>query len=187
MPTDAAKSERKVETVTLLCTDLRAFSEFYGNLKPMELADLMDTHYEDAAAIITAERGWVDKFMGDSILAYFDDAGAETRAVNAALKLKAKVAERWPDLPMSVGIATGAAVVGHFGPPSHRVYTVFGHVCSHAVVLERRSHVTGFKILVDENTRAKLGTKLPVDEHPTHGNARLEGTKVFEISLHAHA
>jgi adenylate cyclase len=178
--------DRKVQTVTVLCTDLRAFSEFYGNLKPMELADLMNTHYEDAVEIVAGEGGHVDKFMGDSIMAFFDSANAESRAVSAGVKLKAKVAERWSDLPMSIGIATGEAVIGHFGPASHRVHTLFGDCCTRAVRLERRSHITGFKILVDEHTKARLGKQVHVDEHPTHGSAALQETKVYEIGLHAH-
>jgi adenylate cyclase len=180
------KNQRAVRKITALCSDLRAFSEFYDDLKPLELADLMDTHYADAAAIITEEGGKVDKFIGDSVLAHFgsdDAAHPEAKAVNAAIRLKAKVAERWPDLPISIGIATGEAVVGQFGPAAHRFHTAFGDVITRAVQLERRSHITGFKILVDEDTRAKLGKQVHVDEHSTRGNPALDRTKVFEIGL----
>jgi adenylate cyclase len=180
---------RSVRKITSLYTDLRAFSEFYNGLTPTELAGMMNTHYEDAAAIIDKEGGTVDKFIGDSVLAYFNAPNAvkdaEQRAVSAALKLKAKVASRWPDLPMSVGIATGEAVVGDFGPSAKRAFTAVGDVVTRAIQLERRSHFTGFKILVDEETHAKLAGKFPVDEHPTRGSAVLEGTKVFEIGLSA--
>ena len=123
--------------------------------------------------------------MGDSILAHFnlssDDMHPETRAVNAAIRLKAKVAERWPDVPISAGIATGEAVVGHFGPPTHRVYTALGEVVTRAARLERRSHRTGFGILVDEQTCAGLGANVAVVVHSTDGGVALEGARVFEI------
>jgi adenylate cyclase len=182
-------AERAVRKITYLYTDLRAFSEFYTGLKPMQLAGFLDTYYGDAAKIIADEHGTVDGFVGDSIFASFNAkiavTQAEQRAVSAALRLKAKVAERWPDLPMSVGIATGKAVVGYFGPSSQRFYTSFGDVCSRAILLERRSHFTGFKILVDEPTRARLGSRFPIEPHSSRGNAALEGTKVFEIGLDA--
>jgi len=185
----SAKVEREVRKITSIYTDLRAFIEFYDGLSPMELAGLMNTYYEVAAAAISEEGGTVDKYIGDSVLAHFNAPAKvnhpEQRAVNAALKLKAKVAKSWPDLPMSVGIATGEAVVGKFGPPAGRVFTAFGDVVTRAMQLERRSHFTGFKILVDEPTRSKLGARFPLAEHPTSDSRDLGGTKVFEIGLHA--
>jgi class 3 adenylate cyclase len=103
--------------------------------------------------------------------------------VDAAIKLKAKVAERWPTLPISIGIATGVAVVGYFGPSFKRSFTAFGDVVGRARILERRSHITGFKILVDDLTRAKLPRGIRVDEHPSVEHPTVAGKKVFEIGL----
>lgn len=191
MPQSSASNKRNVEVrkITVLHTDLRAFCEFNTGLSPKELAALMNTYYEDAATIIRDTGGTVDKFVGDSVLAHFNAPTlvrqSEMRAVDAALKLKAKVAERWPSLPISIGIATGIAVVGYFGPSFKRAYTAFGDVVGRARVLERRSHFTGFKILVDDATRGKLARSIPVDKHPSFKHPTVMGTKVFEIGLGA--
>ena len=179
-----ANSDRTLRTITTLYTDLRAFSDRYTDLTLAQLADLIDTHYADAAAIVADCGGAVDKFMGDSILAHFNAVGelpdAATRAVVAARRLKARVAERWPSLPLSAGVATGEAIVGHFGPPSQRFHTAFGDVVTRAARLERRSHATGFPILIDQATRAALAADIAVREHPTAGTA-LEALQVFEV------
>jgi class 3 adenylate cyclase len=185
----STKSKGKLQEITVLHTDLRAFCEFNSELQPTELAALMDTYYKDAATIVRDEGGTVDKFIGDTVLACFNaptrvDA-PETRAVNAALKLKAKVAERWPTLPISIGIATGMAVVGYFGPPFKRAYTAFGDVVGRARVLERRSHNTGFKILVDQTTRSRLPKSVRIDEHPKVEHPTVGEGRVFEIGLGA--
>ncbi len=191
MPRSSASSKEEVQVrkITVLYTDLRAFTEFNSALRPRQLASLMNTYYKDAATIIRDAGGTVDKFIGDSVLAHFNSAKAvkqpELRAVEAASGIKAKVAERWPDLPVSIGIATGKAVTGYFGPSFHRSYTAFGDVVTRAVVLERRSHFTGFKIIVDSETRGKLGAKFPADEHPAFDDPLVKGMKVFEIGLGA--
>lgn len=179
-------NDRTIRTITSLCTDLRGFSKLFQDLTPMALADLLDTYYEDAAAIVGDEGGRVDTFLGDSVLAHFtaspdETLNAETRAVTAALRLKTKVAERWSGLSMSVGIATGAAVVGHFGPSSRRFYTAFGDVVSRAVALERRSHVAGFTVLVDRQTRERLSDRIAVETHITDGAPVAGNTDVFEV------
>jgi adenylate cyclase len=182
---DHARKDRTVRRITSLYTDLHAFGRLHEGLQPLALADLVNTHYEDAAAIVVDERGALDKFIGDSILAHFNLLGdlthPERRAVNAAIRLKAKVAERWPDISISVGVATGEAVVGFFGPSTHRVHTALGEVVTRAALLERRSHRTGFGILVDELTYAGLGADVPMVAHSIDGGAALEGTRMFEI------
>jgi adenylate cyclase len=191
MPSSSGTSELEmaVRKVTVLYTDLRAFCEFNRGLGSTELAAFMNTYYDDAATIIRDTGGTVDKFVGDSVIAHFNSptivARSEQRAVNAALQLKAKIAERWPELPISIGIATGKAVVGYFGPSFQRFYTAFGDVVTRALVLERRSHFTGYKILIDAATQNKLGSHFPVDEHPSFEHPSLEGAKVFEVGLGA--
>src|SRR5882724_8830031 len=149
MPRSSASSKTDVQVrkITVLHTDLRAFIDFNTGLRPKQLANLLNTYYQDAATIVRDEGGVVDKFIGDSVLDHFNSPKAvarpEERAVNAALQIKAKVTERWPNLPISIGIATGRAVVGYFGPSFQRSYTAFGDVVTRAMVLERRSHFTG--------------------------------------------
>jgi adenylate cyclase len=178
-------AETAIQRVTALAADIRCFLEFTEKLSAEQVGTFMHTYYCEAGEAIGQAGGTVDKFMGDTVLAVFNAhekaAGAEQRAVKASIDLKQRFAARWPDLPLSVGVATGEAVVGTFGPASHRTRTAFGNVMIRAFVLERRSHTTGFRILVDAATRNALDGISTREHarfyHPTLAN---EGP-VFEI------
>jgi adenylate cyclase len=179
-------NDRTLTTITSLCTDLRGFSELHENLTPMALADLLDVYYADMAAIVSDAGGHVDTFLGDSVLAHFtsapgDSDNAGTRAARAALQMKAAVSQRWPTLAMSIGIATGEAVVGHFGPAPRRFFTAFGSVVSRAVALERRSHKSGFTVLVDRATREQLAGPLAVAVHVRRDDKGNGHDEIFEV------
>ena len=186
MSVPIVNNDRTLTTITSVCTDLRGFSELHENLTPIALADLLDVYYAETAAIVANAGGHVDTFLGDSVLAHFttspdDEANAATRAVTAALHMKAAIALRWPRIAMSIGIATGEAVVGHFGPPSHRFHTALGSVVSRAAALERRSHKSGFTVLVDRATRDQLTGPFAITLHVGHGEKADHHEEMFEV------
>ena len=186
MSVPIVNNDRTLTTITSLCTDLRGFSELHENLTPMVLADLLDVYYAETAAIVADAGGRVDTFLGDSVLAHFttspdDAANAATRAVTAALHMKAAIAQRWPTIAMSIGIATGEAVVGHFGPASHRFHTALGSVVSRAAALERRSHHSDFTVLMDRATRDQLTGPFAITAHVRHGEKADRHEEMFAV------
>ena len=118
-----ALSNRTLEgrkTVTVLFCDLVAFTELAGRLDPEVLRHLMLRFFEQAASVIEAHGGTVEKFVGDEVMAVFgvpvvheDDA---LRAVRAAIDVRDCVAEldRASDIQLEVriGINTGEVVTG---------------------------------------------------------------------------
>lgn len=188
MPRKARPSRdaRKLRQVTVLFTDLDRFLTWSRHLSLGELAEFMDLYYRDAGLIVRKFGGTVDKFIGDSVMAIFNAPdqlrNAERRAVQAAIALRARLSERWPDLRMSVGIATGKGIVGHFGPSFHRMYTAFGDVVNRAYLLERQSSRTDFRILLDAPTFKHLGVGIPARKHPRLDPKLVkDGQPIFEI------
>lgn len=177
---------RKLRRVTIVFTDLDRFLTWSRNLSLQELAGFMDQYYSDAANIVRKFGGTVDNYFGDSVVAIFNAPESirnhERRAVQAAIALRARLSERWPELRMSVGVATGRGIVGHFGPSFHRTYTAFGDVVHLAARLERQSSRTDFRILLDAETYRALGVGIPARKH-----ARIEpslvgsGDPIYEI------
>lgn len=182
----SASNGRKVRKITVVFTDLDRFLTWSQSLSLSELATFMDLYYRDAGLIIRKFGGLVDKFFGDSVMAIFNAPDTvrnhERRAVQAAIALRAQLSGRWPELRMSVGVATGTGIVGHFGPAFHRSYTAFGDVVQRAAQLERQSSRTDFKILLDAETYRGLGVGIPARKH-----ARLDpgligdGEPIYEI------
>jgi len=175
-----------VQRTSVVVTDLKSFLAFNEGLRPEELAAFLDTYYREADRVVRSFGGRVSQFIGDSVIALFTAKGprrnAEQKAVLAAVALKSALARKWHDLPLSVGVATGDAVVGDFGPTNNRRFQAFGPVVTRACALERRSHITGFNVLLDSATRDKLNGDLRPVRHPSfdHPAVKAEAT-LFEI------
>ncbi|MBI2306969.1 MAG: adenylate/guanylate cyclase domain-containing protein [Rhodocyclales bacterium] len=141
--------------ITVLFSDIRNFTTTSERLRPEEVVEMLNRWLERACAVVQAEGGSVDKFIGDAIMAEF---GAPLhypdharRALRAALGLQAMaeemrnwMAERFADrdLPpfsIGVGVHTGTAVVGNVGAPERMEYTAIGDTVNLASRLEGSS------------------------------------------------
>lgn len=128
--TDLSRGERRV--ITVLFADIKDYTALSERLDPEQVEDLVGGLFREFSEVITAHGGYVDKFMGDAILALFgaprslgDDA---ERAVTAALEMqrRAKQANLGRDvrLDVRVGLDTGEVVVGNLGQRGE--YTAIG-------------------------------------------------------------
>jgi len=138
--------------------------------------------------VVFAYDGLLDKFYGDGVMAVFgpprvrpDDAA---RAVEAAIKLHERVAQLAPklDYPLeiSVGLATGDVVAGHFGSAQRMDYTVIGDAVNLASGLQNAAPPGA--IYCDEETFAAAGGQI---SHPMQKiAARIKGRGEL-VTVHA--
>jgi class 3 adenylate cyclase/tetratricopeptide (TPR) repeat protein len=100
--------------VTSLFADVRGYTEMTAAEAPVEVANRIATLYRFATAAVERRGGVVDKFAGDAVMATFNVSGRSVDhardALEAALTLRDKAALM--DLPLGIGIATGAAILG---------------------------------------------------------------------------
>jgi class 3 adenylate cyclase len=100
--------------ITSLFADVRGYTNMSIADAPAEVADRMAGLYRFARAAVERRGGVVDKFAGDAVMATFNVSGRSVDhvvdALEAALALRDKAA--LTDLPLGVGIATGAAILG---------------------------------------------------------------------------
>lgn len=135
-------------TLTILFTDIRGFSTQVEHLSPAETADFLNRHFALLAACIEAEDGTVDKFIGDSIMAFWgapeDQPDHAARALRAAVAMHAAIAaenERRsrsgePATAIRIGVHSGPVVVGNIGSQNRLNYTVIGDTVNVAARLE---------------------------------------------------
>ncbi|GAC1309053.1 MAG: hypothetical protein NVSMB19_22600 [Vulcanimicrobiaceae bacterium] len=153
--------ERK--RATMCFADIRGFTSLAARLPAERVVDILNTYFEEAVRIVFEHDGMLDKFYGDGLMAVFgtprmreDDAG---RAVAAAIRLHEVVAQLGPklDYPLkiSVGLATGDVVAGHFGSAKRMDYTVIGDAVNLANGLQ--SAAPAGAIYCDEATIAAAG------------------------------
>ncbi|MDJ0947291.1 MAG: adenylate/guanylate cyclase domain-containing protein [Alphaproteobacteria bacterium] len=134
--------------VTVLFTDIVDFTAIGARLSPTQLAALLNAHFTLLAEAIEEEEGTVDKYIGDSIMAFWgaptdqpDHAARACRAAQGmARRLRAENVRRGgageEPLGLRIGIHSGLAIVGNVGAPGRVNYTLIGDTVNIAQRLE---------------------------------------------------
>ncbi|UPJ41168.1 adenylate/guanylate cyclase domain-containing protein [Bradyrhizobium sp. 40] len=159
----------EMRNVTMFFSDLSGFSSIAETMTPGELVTLMNEYLSAMTDIIESHGGYVDKYIGDSIVAMFgapaDDPAHARHAVNAALKCHAKLAElnagsaafAGRGLSHRIGLNSGEAVVGNIGSRRRFNYTVMSDTVNVASRLEGANKYYGTAIMASESTMAQTG------------------------------
>ena len=145
-PTFEAEADRR--TVTVLFADLSGFTPLSERLDPEVMQSLQNELFEELTAAVQNFGGFVDKFIGDALLALFGAPLAHEddpeRALNAALdmvKRTERMGERWHarvgfPLVLHIGVNTGPVVTGGFGVGAAKSYSVTGDTVNTAQRLQ---------------------------------------------------
>jgi class 3 adenylate cyclase/tetratricopeptide (TPR) repeat protein len=181
-PEGEGSGDAERRQVTVLFSDMVGSTALSGKIDPELLGGLIRRYQDAAAGAIGRYGGFVAKFMGDGVLAYFgfprafEDAAG--RAVRAAIDILAEVGcIELPDrtrIQTRVGIATGLVVVGEIiGTGSAQERTIVGETPNLAARLQALAGPD--TILVSESTRNLLGGLFELEttgEHELKGFAR---------------
>jgi class 3 adenylate cyclase len=153
--------------VTLFFSDVAGFTGISEELGPEGLVTLMNTYLAAMTDIIEAHDGFVDKYIGDAIVAVFgaphDDEAHALSAVGAALACRAKLASMQGEFATErrvdarIGLNTGEVLVGNIGSERRFNYTVMGDPVNVAARLEAVNKQYGTSVLVSETTAAACG------------------------------
>src|SRR5215510_7946612 len=136
----------------------------------MLMVTLLNHHFGLQALAVQEHRGVVDKFVGDSVVAFWgppfvkaeEHAKLACRAAQAELRALDNLRRELPDITglrrdapaidICIGICTGEVVVGNIGSENTRSYTVIGDTVNLAARLERANRFYGTQILISEST-----------------------------------
>ena len=153
--------------MTVLFTDIRGFTNIAEGLDPTQLTKMMNEFLTPLTQIIHSNRGTIDKYMGDAIMAFWGaplkDEDHAKNALNAALEMKGslknineKFAKRgWPAIKIGIGINTGNMVVGNMGSSFRMAYTVMGDAVNLGARLESLTKNYGVEIVVSEFVKSQ--------------------------------
>ena len=162
----AASPEAERRQLTVMFCDLAGSTALSSRLDPEDMRDVIRAYQDSCAGVIARFNGYLAKYMGDGILAYFgwprgeeDDA---ERAINAALGIVDAVGAIAPpmgqDEPLAVriGIATGPVVVGDIvGEGAAQEAAVTGETPNLAARLQEIAGANA--VVIDPTTRALVG------------------------------
>ena len=156
------------QDLTVLFSDIRNFTTISEGLDPGELGRLMNDYLGAMTAIIRRNRGTLDKYIGDAIMAFWGapvaDSDHARHAVLTALAMQREIrrldepfrARGWPALHAGIGINTGTMTVGDMGSAVRKAYTVLGDAVNAGARLEGLTKEYGVDILVGEATKAQV-------------------------------
>lgn len=151
--------------LTVMFCDMRGFTQMSETMGPTELQTLLNAVFSRLTELIRRNRGTVDKYMGDCVMAFWgapvaapDHAAlAVTTARQMVLAVEQFNAERAQQgltaLRVGVGLNTGTMCVGDMGSVLRRSYTVVGDAVNLASRLEGLSKLYGVDIVASETTR----------------------------------
>ena len=165
----------EARTVTLMFADVRGFSALSEGRPPEELVRFVNRLFSPLSDTILANRGTIDKFLGDAVMAFWNapiaDADHARNACRAALAMQSDIAHLNAALAeeaaacgdtalpvrLGIGLNTGACVVGNMGSPERFDYSVLGDAVNVAARLEEATKSYGSRIVVGAETAALAG------------------------------
>jgi class 3 adenylate cyclase len=184
--------------LTVLFTDMIGFSAISQRLTPPQLADFLNRHFGLLAACIEAEGGTVDKYIGDSVMAFWgapepqpDHAARACRAakrIAEALHVEnaRRTAKGMRPVRVRIGIHSGPAIAGNIGAPGRINYTLIGDTVNTAQRLEQLGKevddgVADAVVLVSGATAAEAhDTELhPLGAHTLRG--RVDEIEIYRL------
>src|SRR5260370_5462651 len=156
--------------VTVFFSDLAGFSSISENMTPAELVAFINEHLSTMTDIIESKGGYIDKYIGDSIVAVFgapaDDRDHASNAGRAALGCRGRLDElnqgsaafRGYKVAHRMGLNSGEALVGNIGSRRRFNYSVMSDAVNVASRLEGANKYYGTTIAASEMTVALTGS-----------------------------
>ncbi len=167
-----AKLEAQTNKITILFTDISSFSSISEEAKPQDLVDQLSEYFDSIATIIHKHNGIIDKYIGDSVMAFWgapqpnehqarDACLAALEIEKSVEQLNAKwISEGKKAFLTRIGINTGVSLIGNFGSSERFNYTAIGDSVNLANRLESLNKVYGSQIIVSESTEKEAGKDL---------------------------
>jgi class 3 adenylate cyclase len=184
--------------VTVFFSDLAGFASISENMTPAELVAFMNEYLSAMTDIIESKGGYVDKYIGDSIVAVFgapaDDSEHASNAARAALGCRARLDELNRDsaafkgykVAHRMGLNSGAALVGNIGSRRRFNYSVMSDAVNVASRLEGANKYYGTTIAASEMTVELTGSTFTWRElDAIRVKGRATPVKIYELLAEA--
>ncbi|MBL8020382.1 MAG: GAF domain-containing protein [Leptospirales bacterium] len=175
--------------VSVLFSDIRNFTTLAEKMKPHDVLQFLNEYLKRMSIAISKHNGFVDKFIGDAIMAIFETGhpGAAVRAgidmlraltvYNRELKKK-----NIPPIGIGIGIHFGSAVLGTVGSETRMDSTVLGDTVNLSARMEGLTKMYGCPLMVTESVATRVGNSFQLREVDT---VRVKGKdkpiRIYEV------
>ncbi|MCW9018571.1 MAG: HAMP domain-containing protein, partial [Kangiellaceae bacterium] len=149
---------------TILFSDIRSFTSICEGYSAKQILSMLNVYLTAMSEAIEVNKGVIDKYIGDAIMALFgtpvSDKQDANHAVSAAMLMSEKLHDANANISleqvpfqMGIGINTGQVVAGNMGSPSRLNYTVIGDAVNLASRLEGLTKFYGVEVIASESTK----------------------------------
>ncbi|MDR1893223.1 MAG: GAF domain-containing protein [Spirochaetales bacterium] len=165
------------KNATVFFADIRGYTYFSESREPEAIIEILNEYFSEAVEQVLAYRGFIDKFIGDCIMAVWGvPVGSEKddaiNAVSCALALQEKVQSarrkfflnEASRLRIGIGINSGPLVAGNLGSSRRMDYSVIGDTVNLAARLEAAAGPN--EIIISQSTRAYLDGHFKLEDRP---------------------
>ncbi len=179
--------------ISVLFSDIRGFTSMSEKMKPEQVVEILNEHFEVMSEIILKNRGTLDKFVGDEIMALFGapiySESHALKAIKTGLEMQeaqAELAKKWKkkfgqDVQIGIGINTGPMIVGNIGCSKRTDYTVIGDSVNTAARLCGAAKPG--EVLITENTRAEVKKLIEVKEkEPLTAKGKSKPLSIYNVT-----
>lgn len=158
--------------MTILFSDIRSFTELSEAMTPTENFKFINSYLSRMEPYIQQHNGFIDKFIGDAIMALFDESADD--AVNAGVEMikslvvynEQRATCNYRPLSIGIGINTGTLILGTVGDDTRMDSTVIGDAVNLASRIEGLCKIYGTPLLISHETYCAL-------KNPAQFNCRL--------------
>lgn len=162
---DSYSMKASAKELTVMFCDMRGFTRMSETMEPTQLQALLNGVFSRLTALIRTNRGTIDKYMGDCVMAFWG-APVETPehaalGVRTSLEMVQAVrqlneehrSQGLPEIGIGIGLNTGSMCVGDMGSDIRRSYTVIGDAVNLGSRLEGLCKIYGVDTVVSASTR----------------------------------
>jgi adenylate cyclase len=154
--------------VVVIFSDIENFTSIAEKMDPNELMEQICQYFDELSNIIISQKGTIDKYIGDSIMAFW---GAPLmvknpcdHAAKAALLCQKKIEElnkEWtkqgkPSFITRIGIHKGEAIVGNVGSSERLNYTALGDTINMTSRIEKINKIYNTNIIVSDSVYEEI-------------------------------
>jgi adenylate cyclase len=162
---DSYSMKATSKELTVMFCDMRGFTKMSERMEPTKLQELLNDVFSRLTDLIRSNRGTIDKYMGDCVMAFWgapvDTPNHAELSVKTAIEMTGAIrklneehrAKDIPEIGIGIGLNTGTMCVGDMGSDIRRSYTVIGDSVNLGSRLEGLSKAYGVEIVVSESTR----------------------------------
>jgi class 3 adenylate cyclase len=180
----------KEQTLSIMFGDIRGFTTLAENMTSRNTFEWLNAFYKDITPYLSINRGFIDKFIGDEIMALFDQPQSADDAVQAAIDIQHSIQRFNENFPTSlpsviqfgIGINTGEVTLGALGSSDRLNSTVIGDQVNLASRIQGLTKRFNAKILISQYTYGMIINDYCIREVDTmRVRGRQKPVQIYEI------